>query len=546
MQELARGKATPHSWWLPMDWRSVAVGFGVALSLAGAAMVLAFGLVKGTGPTILAVVALCLIGHGIAFASRLHTMWLVGFELLLVGYALFDRGFAYVGVPPIFIGEMVMAAGVGVGILRGGLGLAFRSRLAWIWLALALHGSICTIPYLGIYGIQAVRDAMVWAYGLYALLAAGFLLRSGLVQRVPERYAWWMPWLLVWAPIGYSLQWFVKDSLPRMPGSVIPILELKPGDVAVQLAGASAFLLVGLHEVAQRRTSWIPLWQKEAFWWLALLCGVVVAGSANRGGLISVLAASALVVVLRPPSLEKWLKATLIIGIAATVIAAFTATADLGELEKRRQVSPAQLINNITSIVGDHEEYDLEETRRWRLRWWETIARYTFLGEYFWIGKGFGINLAESDGFVGGEDPPLRSPHNGHLTLLARSGVIGLALWLGFHGTFAVSMLRAYLRARRSGDDWWARFDLWILAFWLAFMINGSFDVYLESPQGGIPFWSVIGFGIAALEAQRQGGPDGGGGASMKSGERRSVWKGWPSPQIASSRSPERPGLERT
>ena len=33
-------------------------------------------------------------------------------------------------------------------------------------------------------------------------------------------------------------------------------------------------------------------------------------------------------------------------------------------------------------------------------------------------------------------------------------------------------------------------------------MINGSFDVYLEGPQGGIWFWSIIGFGIAVTEVE--------------------------------------------
>jgi hypothetical protein len=30
-----------------------------------------------------------------------------------------------------------------------------------------------------------------------------------------------------------------------------------------------------------------------------------------------------------------------------------------------------------------------------------------------------------------------------------------------------------------------------------------SFDVYLEGPQGGIPFWSVIGLGMVAMRVVR-------------------------------------------
>jgi hypothetical protein len=37
------------------------------------------------------------------------------------------------------------------------------------------------------------------------------------------------------------------------------------------------------------------------------------------------------------------------------------------------------------------------------------------------------------------------------------------------------------------------------LSYWLAFMINVSFDVVLEGPHGGIWFWTVYGVGLAAL-----------------------------------------------
>ena len=48
------------------------------------------------------------------------------------------------------------------------------------------------------------------------------------------------------------------------------------------------------------------------------------------------------------------------------------------------------------------------------------------------------------------------------------------------------------------------RANLWILAYWTALLVNGSFDVYLEGPQGGIWFWCIFGLGIAAVEAQRR------------------------------------------
>jgi len=55
-----------------------------------------------------------------------------------------------------------------------------------------------------------------------------------------------------------------------------------------------------------------------------------------------------------------------------------------------------------------------------------------------------------------------------------------------------------------AGAFWWARIHLWILGYWCAFLVNGSFDVFLEGPQGGIWFWSLTGLGIAALETSRR------------------------------------------
>lgn len=169
-----------------------------------------------------------------------------------------------------------------------------------------------------------------------------------------------------------------------------------------------------------------------------------------------------------------------------------------------RQLSISQLSANVVSIFSNDtaDKGHVQGTKEWRLEWWSEIIDYTFQGPYFWTGKGFGMNLADSDGFQTSADHALRSPHNSHMTVLARMGVPGLILWILFQLSFAWSMLSAYVRARRRGAREWTRINLWVLAVWLAVMINTSFDVYLEGPQGAIPFWCVVGFGMAALRIQ--------------------------------------------
>lgn len=164
-----------------------------------------------------------------------------------------------------------------------------------------------------------------------------------------------------------------------------------------------------------------------------------------------------------------------------------------------------QIVANLVSIFNETSREGLQGSKEWRLKRWSKIIDYTFHGQYFWTGKGFGINLANDDGFqVFDRIRSLRSPHNGHLTVLAHIGVPGLALWIFLQVAFGGTLLSAYSRAKRRLAEPWAKINLWIFVYWFAFLVNASFDVFLESPQGGIWFWSLFGLGIAILEAQRR------------------------------------------
>jgi hypothetical protein len=208
------------------------------------------------------------------------------------------------------------------------------------------------------------------------------------------------------------------------------------------------------------------------------------------------------VFTVRP--LEALGKVPLIIGIGVTsilVLLAINLHIELG----RRDLSPTQVAANLATIVGidpPRGMRNLNQTRDWRVRWWDTVVDYTVHGKHFWLGKGYGVNLAVDDRIT--LNKYNRSPHSAHVNFLARSGVPGLLLWTLLQGTFGFVMIRAYLRARRLQKERWARLNLWLLAYWAAFLTNASVDVYLEGPPGGIWFWTLLGFGVALTEAQRR------------------------------------------
>src|SRR4030088_813693 len=93
--------------------------------------------------------------------------WLAAiFPPVLAGYALLDRGFAWLRIPGIsyFAGELLVTVSlivalVGTVIVRRGLQ---GSPVAKLLLIFAVWGLIGTLPNIGHDGINAVRDAALW------------------------------------------------------------------------------------------------------------------------------------------------------------------------------------------------------------------------------------------------------------------------------------------------------------------------------------------------------------------------------------------------
>jgi hypothetical protein len=426
-------------------------------------------------------------------------IFIASLGLLLCGYTFFGRAFAHVGVPPVFVGEVVLTVGLFGMLNTRRRWAAFRSPIIWVYLVFAGWGAARAIPYLPRYGVDVLRDSVLWAYGAFAILIPALVVRPGWLSAFLERYARWVPVLVLWLPAGLLIGHMYPHLLPQAQSSGEEMELVKPSGAGVHLAGAATFFLLGLHRIPGHRRAGEPLGSEWIFAGAGIVAFIAIAVF-GRGGALSVLVAVFVVMVFRPVVAIP--RMVLVGGLAvgtAFLFLALNVSIELG----RRDFSVYQLTSNLMSIVGDtpDDEKNLTETRDWRLRWWTKIIDYTVYGPYFWTGKGFGVSLPIDDGIK--EDTFNRSPHSAHMTVLARMGVPGEVIWLSLLSTFGVSMLAAYLRARRLAQEWWARLNLWILVYWLAFLVAASFGVYLEGPYGGICFWSLIGLGIAVLQAQK-------------------------------------------
>lgn len=418
---------------------------------------------------------------------------LAGYALLhgawLAGYAFLGKGFAYShvplfgGLPSLYAGELLLIFALAALMACRRVASLSRTPIGVLMFLFLGWQLLCTIPYVADYGADAFRDSVIWGYAIFAWVIAALLLRlRGFLPLVLAKFTGFGRLFLIFGPMAWVISTYFQSSLPRWPGTTVTIPLIKGDDYCVHLAGILALSLQG----------------GGLSGWLAITVVVldVLLAMAVRSGLVAFLIAATVAVLLRP----KPQRVVLILAacmIVAAMMSAFDLHFDIPNTG--REVSLGQLGRSLESVMGGTDHFEMEGTRRWRLIWWTTIANYTVFGPYFWTGKGYGVNLADSDGFqVGTREEPLRSPHNSHLTFLARSGVPGFLLWISLQATWAALMTGSYVHAREIGASDWRAVFAWLLAYWAAFIVAAAFDVFLEGPMAGIPFWSVFGLGWGA------------------------------------------------
>ena len=173
--------------------------------------------------------------------------------------------------------------------------------------------------------------------------------------------------------------------------------------------------------------------------------------------------------------LLKFVPIIMVIGIGIFI------ALDIQGDSQGRTISFSQITNNFSSLVSSDIDGSLTDNKVWRLVWWAKLVNESFTLQHFFLGKGLGMSLAGYDLY--NPDDNLRSPHNFHLTILARFGYIIFIAWV----YWLVSVFKPLFTRKLEGKT------LAITSILLAFIINGSFDVYFEGPMGAFPFWTFVG-----------------------------------------------------
>jgi hypothetical protein len=429
--------------------------------------------------------------------------------LLLGGYLFFSKSFAYVHIPgtPVFVGEIVLGIGV-VEVLMVRSPWRHLLTTAPVLKVLAVFMAVCSLRLaldIPVYRLDAARDSSIWYYGIFAFLVAAAGVREPtFVPRLLRWYRHALPWYFLWAPIAVVLAQVDALAGINVPGTSTPINAFRINDIAVHLGLGLGFLWLGVDRIVDRRSRRGRIELLSAVGALALL----VAASQSRGGFLAALGTLSIAFAYLPAGRRRRLFFSVTCGLLVVLTLAWTL--DLRLQGERRDVSVQQLVANVASIAGSHESEELSGTVQWREGFWQEVLNDLLSSQAWLTGLGFGPILPERyEVDVGNTNndtnaQPLRNVHNSHLTILARTGFPGFALWLLLWLTYSVQLFR-WIR-RRGGDvrDPAVATGAWYLAVVPAFLIGAYFDPSLEGPHAGIWLFTLVGLGAAHSRMRRR------------------------------------------
>jgi hypothetical protein len=383
-------------------------------------------------------------------------------------YLLFNKGVAYT-----FGVEILLAFGLILLLLSRKLFEFFIENkyililfLCFITLFYILSG------FLKYNYFNVIRDSLAFEYALFAIIIFFF--------KEDKEYVWkkfielyrWAPLILLLNTLVFYYVILYLPPIEIFGGQ--PLFLYKNGDKSLHLLISTIFMILFADQFSK---NWLTLNT------ILILINLLILLAFTRSGSVAYLAGIFCFFFFSKTSLitNNLRKVLKYIPILMVIVFGIFAAIEIEGDAQGRKISLSQITDNFSSIVSSDIDGSLTDNKVWRLVWWAKLLNESFTVEHFFIGKGLGMSLAGND--LTNVDENLRSPHNFHLTIIARFGYIIFFIWL----YWLYLLFKPLFTKQLSG------IILGITCILLAFIINGSFDVFFEGPMGAFPFWTLVG-----------------------------------------------------
>ena len=395
-------------------------------------------------------------------------LYLRAYLLVMTLYVFLNKGVAYT-----YLVEVLWLFGILLLLMhRKKVELIWNKSTKLILLFLAISFIYILRGFTKYDIIDLIRDSFIFQYGWFVFILFLFKEKLEIIWETLFFIYKWFPFV---ALLNFILQYFVPFFETVTPFGGIPILLYKNGDMGVQLLISTLLLL---YSFENKTLKWRVLLS------LVIALDFLILASYSRSGIVSFLA-SMLCFIYFNKDIQLQARVRLLIKylpIILLVVTPIYINIKVAENFQGRSVGFEQIKNNFSSIVGGTTDATSENNVVWRLVWWAKIIDYSLSSPNFFIGKGLGMNLATDDDIITLDDS-LRSPHNFHLNIMSRFGVLIFMIWM----YFLIQLLKPLFKKQLQGKR------LLIGCILLAFLLNASFDVFLEGPMGAFPFWTWMG-----------------------------------------------------
>ena len=398
----------------------------------------------------------------------LNRAYLKTYFIVLLLYIFFNKGVAYS-----YMVEILLGAGLFILFINRKhfeIGLDRKQIIVGIFLIISFL--FILVGVFQYYMLNVLRDSFAFQYAWFAFIIYFFKDEYDFIwQKVIQIYKY-VPLVLF---LNFILFYFVFLYLP--PINIFgnqSIIIYKNGDKSVHLLISTILMFLYTDQYSRK---WLI-----ANTILIVINFLILLALTRSGSVAFMLALFSFFIFSKEKilneSVRKLLKYVPIIMIISMGL--FIAIDIQGDAQGRT-ISLSQITDNFSSIVGANIDGNLADNKVWRLIWWAKLVNESFTLQHFFVGKGLGMSLAGND--MLNTDDNLRSPHNFHLTILARFGYIVFIAWV----MWLVSLFKPLFTRKLTGKT------LAITSILLAFIINGSFDVFFEGPMGAFPFWTFVG-----------------------------------------------------
>ena len=317
-----------------------------------------------------------------------------------------------------------------------------------------------------------IRDSFAFEYALFAIIIFFFKKNKEYIWQKLIKLYQWAPLILL---LNTLIFYYVILYLP--PIEIFggqPLFLYKNGDKSLHLLISTILMILFTDQYSR---NWLILNT------ILILINLLILLAFTRSGSVAYLAGIFCFFFFSRTSLvtDNLRKVLKYIPLLLIIVFGVFAAIEIDGDAQGRTISLSQITDNFSSIVSSDIDGSLTDNKVWRLVWWAKLLNESFTLEHFFIGKGLGMSLAGND--LTSVDENLRSPHNFHLTIIARFGYIIFFIWTYWLYLLFKPLFKKQLSGKMLG----------LTCILLAFIINGSFDVFFEGPMGAFPFWSLVG-----------------------------------------------------